>query len=145
MSDTAWTQLALIITAAIGFATLWLKVKHGTTEAKDAAEKAESAATQAAAKAEVVEQKLDDNTATTQAVNVKTDTIVQQTDGSLDAIRALVLTIAERVAKLEDYNRDSAHRVLDAVNAMHLRLAEILALCPKPVVVTPVVKVEGSK
>lgn len=136
------TGLITITGMIVGFLTLWAKLKYGV-------EKAEEAAT----KVKAVEDKIDENTsltrtattaATNAAVNAKTAVqkaqeastekldilhkIEKQTNGAADAMRNLVKDLAERVEKLEDYNRDSSHRMLDAVNTMHLKIAEILAL-----------------
>lgn len=125
MSDAAVTTVVVgvinVVGLVIGFLTMWVKLRYAGNKAEEAAEKAI-----------VVERKLDDNTTTTDAVNAKADTIVHQTNGSMESLRALVLQLAEeakrmgeRVEKLEDHNRTSAHRVIDAVNALHLKVAEI--------------------
>lgn len=94
---------------------------------------AKKAATAAADKAAVVERKLDANTVTTEAVDAKADTIVSQTNGSLDRVRTLVDQMAERVDKLESYNHDSTHRLFNAIHAMHLKIAELVALQSRPI------------
>lgn len=137
MSDTTITIIVAgaiqIAGMIVGFLTLRARLLY-------AGEKAEEAAT----KAKVVEGKLDANTATTNLVDTKADTIVSQTNGSMEKLRGLVETIAERVVKLEDYNRDTTHRVLDSLNAVHLKVAEMVALQPKPVVVQPAPVVASS-
>lgn len=115
-------QVPILIAAAVAY----LKNRVAILAAREAAETA-------AKKAQVVETKIDDNTAKTESVNVKADTIVEQTNGTLDAVKNLVKTLAERVAKLEDYNHSTAHRLLNALNDVHLKVAEMVALQPKPV------------
>lgn len=132
MSDAAITiVVAGVVQVAVitaGFLTLWVKLRYGVEEARKSAVKAEESATVAADKVQVVERKIDANTATTEAVNNKADTIVDQTNGNLDQLRSLVEKISERVNKLEDYNRDSSHRLLDAINAVHVKVAELSAI-----------------
>lgn len=138
MSDAA---IVSIVTGVVTIVTLWLKLQSSADAVKETASKAATRADDAAVKAEIVEKKLDANTATTEQVNDKTDTIVSQTNGTMDAIRRLVETLAERVEKLEGYNRDSTHRIGDAIQAMHLKLAELVALQPKPAaIVKPMVE-----
>lgn len=124
MSDAAITTIVSgfvqVVVLVVGFLTLWVKLKYGV-------EKAERSATAAATKAHEVEQKLDANTVTTQAVSDKADTIVSQTNGTMDQLRMIVAKIAERVDKLEEYNHTSAHRLLNAINAVHLKVAELFA------------------
>lgn len=114
MSDAA---IVNVVTGAVtvagllfAYLRLRLQVQHGT-------EKMAS-----------VEGKLDDNTRTTAAVDAKTDTIVKQTNGSLDALRSVVQQIHDRVSKLEDYNHDSAHRVLGALNDVKQMVAVVSTL-----------------
>lgn len=141
MSDAAVATVVAgvvqIIVVVGGLVTVLLKLKYGVEQAKVSASKAEASATRAASKAEVVEQKIDATHATAEDLNAKADTIVSQTNGSLDQVRLLVARVAERVDKLEDYNRDSAHRLLDAVNAVHLKVAELVAVQGKPPIVVP--------
>ncbi len=77
-----------------------------------------------------LKEKIQDNTTKTEAISGKADTIVEQTNGNLDRVVAMVAKIAERVDKLEEYNHDSSHRLIDAVNAVHLRVVEIAARQP---------------
>lgn len=118
MSDAAITTLASslvqIVLTVVGFLTLWVKLRYGVEVSQKAANKAQD-----------VESKLDANTVTTESVNAKADTIVKQTNGSFDQVRILVAKIAERVDKLEEYNRTNAHRIFDAINAVHLKVAEL--------------------
>lgn len=127
MSDGAVTSIVTgivtIATMLLGFATLWIKLRYGAEQAEEAA-----------VKAKAVEKKLDANTATTNSVDSKADTIVKQTNGSLEHTRSMVSSIAERVSKLEDYNRESSHRILDAVHAMNLKVTELVVLQPKSVI-----------
>lgn len=131
MSDativTVVTGIVTVTTMVVGFLTLWLKLKYGVDKAEQAATKAEHAATKAASKAEVVEGKLDANTATTNAVDCKADTIVSQTNGTMNDLQALVSRIGERVEKLESYNHESYHRLLDVVHALSLKVERLLA------------------
>lgn len=121
MSDAAITTIVTgvvtCVTLIIGFLTLWVKLKHAAT-------KAEAAAT----KAQEVELKLDSNTILTRSVDTKTDTIVEQTNGAMDKVRLLVEGVAERVNKLEDYNRTSSHRLHDAVNGLALKVERLLVM-----------------
>lgn len=143
MSDGAITTIVTGVVTAIGlvvgFLTLWVKLQYASKKAEDAASKAETAVT----KADVMERKIDGNTAITQSVDDKANTIVEQTNGSLEHTRSLVVSIAERVAKLEDYNRESSHRILDAVHAMNLKVTELVVLQPKPVI--PVASAPASQ
>lgn len=129
MSDAAITiivaGLIQVSGMVVGFFTLWLKIRYSAGKAEEAATNAER-----------VESKLDANTVTTDAVNVKTDAIAKQTDGNLERLNSLIANVVERVGKLEDYNRNSAHRVLDALNAVHLKVAELVALQPKPMILS---------
>ncbi len=97
-------------------------------KSRESAKNAAAAVEVAVDTAKTLGDKIDDNTATTEAVNTKADTIVEQTDGAVTEVRELVTKIAERVAKLEDYNHSSTHRMIDAVNTVHLKLAEMVAL-----------------
>lgn len=124
MSDAAITAITTVAacvvtvtTLVVGFLTLWLKMRYG-------AEKAE----EAAAKAKVVEAKLDANTLTTNSVDGKADTIVSQTNGAMDRIRELVARTADRVEKLEQYNHESVHRMLDVVHALGLKVERLLVV-----------------
>ena len=162
MSDAAVSSLVYaiitIVGMIVGFLTLWVKLKYGVAKAEEAA-----------TKATVVENKLDENTrltkdgttaaataaaraetaatgAITAAVSASQENaeklhilhkIEEQTNGAAESLRALVAALADRVKKLEEYNRDSAHRVLDAVNAMHLKLMELVGLFPRPVPLQP--------
>lgn len=85
-------------------------------------------AVKAARQVAEVKSDLATNTATTKAVENKADTIVEQTNGALEHTRVLVASTAERVAKLEDYNRDSSHRMLDALNAIGLKVERLMAI-----------------
>lgn len=137
MSDAAIATIAAaavtITTMVIGFLSLWVKLKYGVQQVKEASDKAEEAARAASEKAKTVEEKLDANTNTTKSVDAKTDTIVKQTNGAMMRLTSLVEDTVLRVSKLEEYNRQSNHRLADAVNALHLKVAEILALQPKPI------------
>lgn len=104
----------------IGFLTLWVKLKHAGENAQEAV-----------VRANIVEEKLDANTATTKSVDTKADTIVSQTNGTLERTQRIIEDIAARVTKLEEYNRTASHRVLDAINAMHIRVVELAARIPK--------------
>ena len=114
-------QITILV---VGFLTLWVKLRYGAEKAAEAV-----------IKAQLVEDKLDANSLTTSAVDAKADTIVNQTNGTMDALRDLVGRIAIRVEKLEEHNRISSHRVLDTLNALHLKVAELTALQPRPVTV----------
>ncbi len=120
MSDGTVIVVGLINFAGVvvGFLTVRARLQSAKTAAEQAAAKAEHAA----AKVVIVEEKLDDNTATTRDVNRKADTIVEQTNGSLDELRKLVKGIAERVVALETYNHDSARKLYEAINNVHLDL-----------------------
>ena len=135
MSDAAVTVLVSglvqVMVLVMGFLTLWVKLKYGVEEARDAAGKAEKSAILAAAKVEDVEAKLAANTAMTDSVNIKADTIVSQTNGNIEQMAMLIKQVAERVDKLEDYNRLSSHRVLDAINTIHLKVAVLVAVQEK--------------
>jgi uncharacterized protein YoxC len=124
MSDAAVTTLVAgfvqVAVLVVGFLTLWIKLKFGVEGAQRSAEKA-------ASKVQDVADKLATNTATTDEVNSKADTIVSQTNGVMGALKNAVDLLAARVSKLEDYNHTSAHRLLDAVNAVHLKVAELSA------------------
>lgn len=104
MSDAAITVVVTAVVAGviqivgmvIGFLTLWLKLKQDVQHAKDVALQAREAAT-------TVERKLDENTATTEAMDKKTDTIVEQTNGGTVAMRNLVQELASRVGHLEEH------------------------------------------
>lgn len=139
MSEATWTiVVAGIVQISLGvlaYFSLRAKLRYGTEKAAEAVIKA----AEVEDKIDLNTIKLDANTATTVSVESKADTIVHQTNGSADALRQLVARIAdrveklegsmaERVTKLEEYNRSSSHRVLDAINAVHLKLAEISAL-----------------
>lgn len=130
MSDSAITTIVsgviTVVITVVGFLTLWVKLKYGESKATEAAVKAEAAV----AKATTVEDKIDDNTNITREVNHKADIITKQTNGSLDEVRLLAEAISERVSKLEDYNHNSAHRIIDAVNAVHLKLASLTCHLP---------------
>ncbi len=141
MSDAAVTVIVTgvvqVVIIAGGLLTLWVKLKYGIDTAQGAAVKAEESATKAAQKVEVVEEKLDANTSTTESVSQKTDTIVDQTNGVLTYMGNLIANIANRVDKLEDYNHIASHRVLDAINAMHLKLAAMSVSQEKPSPLNP--------
>lgn len=153
MSDaaiaTVCAAFVTVATSVVGFLVMWVKIKY-------AAERADEAAT----KAKVVEDKIDNNTELTrtgttaatehaivaataataaktlaESVDTKTDTIVKQTNGNVDVMKNMIVTMAERVSKLEDYNRESAHRVLNAINATHLKVAELVAVQTRAAVV----------
>lgn len=111
------TGAVQIVGMIVGFLTLWVKLQFASTKAAEAV-----------VKAELVEDKLDANTATTKAVNSKADTIVQQTNGTADQLRVLVNNIGERVGKLEDYNRESSHRLFDTIHTLGLKVERILAV-----------------
>ena len=119
MSDAAVTTLVFglvqVTVIVVGFLTLWVKLKYDVKQAKESAIKT-------AEKVGVVESKINSNTATTEDVNRKADTILEQTNGGLEKMRLLVGKIAERVDKLEDYNHESSHRLFDAINTVHLKL-----------------------
>ncbi len=115
------SQIPLLIAAFVSY-----------LKSRESAKNAATAVTVAATAAKTLGDKLDDNTATTKAVNGKADTIVEQTNGAITELRELMATIKDRVEKLEDYNHSSNHRLIDAVNAVHLKLAEVAALQPKP-------------
>lgn len=126
----ALVQMTFMI---VGFLTLWAKLKYGVKEAQASAKIAAESATKAADKAEVVEKKLDANTVTTNEVSTKTDTIVRQTNGTMDQVHMLIAQVASRVDKLEEYNRDSAHRLLDAINAVHMKVVAIATVQKIPI------------
>lgn len=112
--------LVQVVGMVVGFLTLWVKLQYAGTKAAEAVVKAAE-----------VEKKLDDNTATTNSVSAKADTIVDQTNGSMDRLRTLVETTAVRVSKLEDYNRESSHRLYDAINVVVLKVERLLAVQDK--------------
>ncbi len=141
MTDAAITSLVAgivsVATMVVGVLTLWVKLKYAGDQA-----------TRAAQKAVILERKLDANTVTTNAVDGKTSTIVEQTDGVLAELRGMVVTLAGRVEKIEEYHRDSSHRVLDAVHAMHMTVASIAAVHPGLAVVSspkPSANTEGRQ
>lgn len=107
-----------VTTIVVGFLTLWARLRYNATEVK----------TEVAARAEEVGSKIDDNTKKTEAVDSKAAVIVRQTNGALDVLRESVKQAVDRVAKLEEYNRTSAHRTLDAINAVHLKVTELAAV-----------------
>ena len=119
MSDSAVATIVAgiitVVTMVIGFLTLWVKLKYAGSKAEEAADKAV-----------IVEKKIDDNTATTKSVDAKTDTIVGQTNGVLTQMRALIDNISERVSKMEDYNRESSHRLFDVINVLALKVERLL-------------------
>ncbi len=114
-------QIPLLITATVNY-----------LKSRESARNAATAVVVAADAAKTLGDKLDHNTETTNAVNTKAGKIVEQTDGTIDTVKNLVQTLAERVAKLEEYNHSSNHRLIDAMNAVHLKLTEVAALQPKP-------------
>ncbi len=125
MSDAVVTVLVSglvqVMVLVIGLLTLLVKLKYGVNEAKESA-------VLAAEKTIEVEKKIDANMATTESVNLKADMIVDQTNGTLTQMGVLVTQIADRVNKLEDYNRTSSHRLFDAINNVHLRLMAVTSL-----------------
>ncbi len=111
----------------VGFLILWTRLRY-----------AEGAVRSAATKVDVVERKLDANTTTTESVYAKADTIVNQTNGAMEATRSLVVRISERVDKLEEYNHDSVHRLLDVINLLSLKVERVLVMQEvKPPIVLP--------
>ncbi len=105
MSDAAIMALAgsavTIVTMVVGFFTLLIKLKYGVKEAKEAAEAAAIASSKAAIKTQNVEDKLDANTATTESVNQKADTIVSQTNGITDTLKSEISHLKEEVRDLK--------------------------------------------
>jgi transcriptional regulator of nitric oxide reductase len=106
-----------VVGMIVGFLTLWVKLQYAGTKAAEAV-----------IRAGVVEGKLDANTLATNAVSVKADTIVDQTNGTMTKMQGLVERIAERVSKLEDYNRESSHRLFDVVNTLGLKVERLLVV-----------------
>ena len=127
MSDVVWQALIAAFLAAY---LEWSrrKAEKAVGEARRSAAEAATASTEAAKKAKAVESKLDVNTAATLSIDRKTDTVVDQTNGALDQMKALVTKIADRVDAVESYNHSTAHRVLDAINAVNLKIVEISAM-----------------
>ncbi len=138
MSDSVQIVIAIcgVITAvgvpfiALLMAQLNAKQAEAAKQVKDVKDALKHSTAAQTDKMDAVTAKLDSNTATTEAVNTKADSIVKSTDGTLDALKVLVGTMVERVAKLEEYNHQSTHRLNDAVHAMHLKLAELVATTP---------------
>lgn len=143
MSDAAITTiitgLVTITTMVIGFLNMYVKLRHARLRAEVAAFKAD----EAVVKVGVVERKIDHNTSLTQSVESKANTIVKQTNGSLEQVRSLVSTIADRVSKLEEYNHESAHRLFNTINAMNLKIERILAM--RETKITPPVANQSGK
>jgi hypothetical protein len=110
------TGLVTITTIMVGFLTLWIKLKYGFEQTSSLS-----------AKTQTVEDKIDANTQKTEQVDTKTDLLVERTNGVMDSIVSTLNHLKERVDKLEEYNHISAHRILDAINAMHLKMSTIEA------------------
>ena len=127
MSDVVWQALIAAFLAAY---LEWSrrKAEKAVGEARRSAAEAATASTEAAKKAKAVESKLDVNTAATLSIDRKTDTVGDQTNGALEQMKALVTKIADRVDAVESYNHSTAHRVLDAINAVNLKIVEISAM-----------------
>ncbi len=119
------TQWGYILTPLILAVAVWIRGKAALDQIKATALKADEVAVKVEEKSSALEKKLDVNTEVTNSVNTKTDTIVNQTNGAFDEVRALVTKIAERVDKLETYNHETAHRTLDALQAIHLKLTVV--------------------
>lgn len=132
MSDSAVTVIVAgvvqVVVLVVGWLTLWTRLRYGVE------------------RTEAVEKKLDDNTATTNSVDSKADTIVSQTNGVLSGLGESVKRLDERVVALEKYNRDTAHKLADILNGANAKLEVLVALAPKPAVLAtpPPVAKEGG-
>ncbi len=96
--------------------------------AKEAAEVAKEEATNTAGKVDTAIQKIDDNTA-------KTETVVKQTNGLSDRHQQRLANVERELAdhtellkEMKEYMRESSHRHVDILNAVHVEVVKALAM-----------------
>ncbi len=87
----------------IGFATLWLKIKYGTEQAAEKATMAADSATEAARKATLVEEKLDQNTVISTQAKDAAQKAERQTNGVMTGYDSHITRLVETT--VEHHNR----------------------------------------
>jgi uncharacterized protein involved in exopolysaccharide biosynthesis len=98
MSDAAISTIVTgfitIATIVVGFLTMWVKLRYGTEQAKEAATKAKVVEEKIDANAKAVEEKLDANVVLSKKID-------NQTNGNLDQRLAQLNSKTGRITELE--------------------------------------------
>ncbi len=175
MSDAAIASVVsgaiTVVTIVITFLTLWVKLKYGQGQVEKVGVKVDAAAGKAdiaADKAEtaanrsnILEAKIDDNTAKTEEIQSKADVIAHQTNGAseiqnrrIDVLEAAVkgnidkiAALADKLTKLDEYMHRNQHLMNNILNNLALKIERLLVISElkPPVVVEAVATTEGPK